>query len=133
MPTFTRTVPALTERSGEYWRSGADGLMRIATCQSCRFLIHPPRPVCPKCRKAEIRFEPVSGKGVIYSWTLNLYALSPSMPPPYVIADVELVEQPGLRLLTNIVDCDPDKIYVGMPVTVTFDQAGEAYIPVFHP
>ncbi len=131
--SMERPAPPLTERTGDYWRSGADGVLRIARCQACGFRLHPPRPVCPKCRGREIAFEPVSGKGEIWSWTVNRYQWSPGMTPPYVIAEVELVEQKGLRILSNIVDCEIDQVRIGMPVTVAFDHVDEAYIPVFRP
>ena len=54
------------------------------------------------------------------------------MPPPYVLAQIELAEQPGLFLLTNVIGCEPETVTIGMPVTVTFEQAGEeAWVPVF--
>jgi hypothetical protein len=37
------------------------------------------------------------------------------MTPPYVVAGVELIEQKGLRILPNIVDCDPELVAIGMP------------------
>jgi uncharacterized OB-fold protein len=126
-----RIEPPLTERTGDYWRSGADGVLRIARCQSCGWYLHPPRPACSQCRGREIRFEAVSGQGTVYSWTINRYQWFPGMKPPYALAEVELLEQPGLRLLTNIVGCEPDAITIGMPVTVAFEQVGESWIPVF--
>jgi uncharacterized OB-fold protein len=131
--SMQRPAPPLTERTGDYWRSGADGVLRIARCQACGFRLHPPRPVCPRCRGREIAFEPVSGKGEIWSWTVNRYPWSPGMTPPYVIAEVELVEQKGLRILSNIVGCKIDQVRIGMPVSVAFDHVDEAYIPVFRP
>jgi uncharacterized OB-fold protein len=62
----------------------------------------------------------VSGRGVVHTFTLAHHAFIPSLEVPYVIAIVELVEQPGLRMMTNIVDCDPQSVRVGMPVRVTF-------------
>ena len=44
---------------------------------------------------------------------------------PYILAVVELVEQPGLKLVTNIVDCDEEAVEVGMAVEVVFRQAEE--------
>ena len=44
----------------------------------------------------------------------------------------ELDEQPGLRLMTNIVDCPTDHVEIGMPDEVAFVERGEAFIPVFH-
>lgn len=128
-----RAEPPLTERTGAYWRSGADGRLRIAQCQACQWRLHPPRPVCPRCRGRDIGFEPVSGRGVVHAYTINRYAWFPAMPPPYVIAEVELEEQAGLRITTNIVGCDPEAVRIGMPVSVEFDHVGETWIPVFRP
>jgi uncharacterized protein len=76
-------------------------------------------------------FEAVSGRGTVWSFTVNRYAWTPALEPPYVIAEVELEEQPGLRLLTSIVDAS--EVEVGMAVRVTFAPAGEWWVPVFRP
>ena len=69
----------------------------------------------------------------MWSWTVNRYQWQTDMPPPYVLAEVELVEQAGLRLLTNIVDCAIDDVRIGMAVEVCFVRSGEAFIPLFRP
>jgi len=51
---------------------------------------------------------------------------------PFVLAIVQLDEQPGLRLMTDIVNCKPEEVEIGMPVEVAFVERGEAFIPVFH-
>lgn len=79
----------------------------------------------------DIRPEPVSGRGTVWSATINRYQWAPELEPPYVLAQVELEEQPGLRLMTAIVDCEDAPI--GMPVSVRFEQSGAAWIPVFGP
>ena len=73
----------------------------------------------------------VSGIGTVWSFTLNRYQWAPSLPPPYVLAEVELDEQPELRLLTAIVDCDD--VSIGMRVRVQFEPVGDAWVPVFAP
>ncbi len=75
----------------------------------------------------------MSGQGVIHSFTINRYQLSPSMQPPYVLAEVEMIEQKSLILLTNIVNCAVEDVRIGMPVSVTFDHVEDAWIPVFQP
>jgi uncharacterized OB-fold protein len=76
----------------------------------------------------------VSGHGTVFTFTVNRHQYHPDVPPPYVIAIVELAEQPGLRFTTNIVDCDPDEVTIGMPVTVTFEPIdGALWVPVFRP
>jgi uncharacterized OB-fold protein len=87
--------------------------------------------VCRWCRSRDIVPEATSGRGTVWSFTVNRYPWSAAIRPPYVLAEVELEEQPGLRLLTSIVDC-PD-VRIGMPVTVRFERAGDAWIPVFAP
>jgi uncharacterized protein len=126
-----RVPPPLTDRTAEYWRSGADGVLRIARCRSCGRYLHPPQPSCPRCHGQDVRFEPVSGPGTVYSFTINRYQWDSGMAPPYVLAEVELPEQEGLRLLTGIVGCDPEMVQIGMQVSVSFQRAGEAWIPVF--
>jgi uncharacterized OB-fold protein len=128
-----RIAPTLATRAGDYWRSGADGKLRICHCQDCGRYMHPPQPLCPKCYGQNVKFDPVSGKGTVFSFTINRYQWQPGAPPPYVIAEVELVEQEGLKLMTNIVNIAPEKVKVGMPVSVLFDHVDDAYIPVFQP
>jgi len=128
-----RPEPDSTSRGGEYWLSGADGVLRISRCVSCGFYQHPPLPTCPRCHGREVAFEPVSGEGSVWSYTINRYEWTPTMVPPYVLAYVELVEQEGLKIMTNIVDCDIDQVEVGMAVHVLFEQSGDTWIPVFKP
>jgi uncharacterized OB-fold protein len=75
----------------------------------------------------------VSGKGTIFTFTVNRHQYHPDVPPPYVVAIVELAEQPGLRFTTNIVNCDMEALQIGAPVHVVFERAGEAWVPVFEP
>ena len=133
MSDMERVAPPLTTRTADFWRSGADGVLRIAHCRACGFYMHPPQPVCRRCHSMDVGFDPVSGRGTVYSFTINRYQWKPGMPPPYVIADVELAEQAGLFVQTNIVGVAVEDVAIGMAVTVEFEQAEEAFIPVFRP
>ena len=75
----------------------------------------------------------MSGRGAVFTFTVNDQPFNPKVPPPYVIAIVELVEQPDLRIPTNIVGCEPDRVRCGMPVRVLFEQRGEFFVPLFEP
>jgi uncharacterized OB-fold protein len=55
------------------------------------------------------------------------------VPVPILLAIVELPEQKGLRFTTNIVNCEPADLKIGMPVNVLFEQYGEVWVPVFAP
>jgi uncharacterized OB-fold protein len=126
-----RTAPAITERSAPFWTGGANGELLIARCQTCGWWLHPPLPVCRRCRGRDIKPEAVSGLGTVWSFTISRYQWSPALQPPYVVAEVELAEQTGLRLMTSVVDCS--EVTIGLPVQVRFEQAGDAWIPLFAP
>ena len=55
----------------------------------------------------------------------------PDLEVPFVLAAVELSEQPGLRLIARVVDCETPAI--GMAVDVAFEARGDAFIPFFRP
>ena len=58
----------------------------------------------------------------------------PGFNPPYVVAIVELEEQPGLRLTTNVVGCEPEDVEIGMAVKVVFEDVGDdVFLPLFEP
>jgi len=56
-----------------------------------------------------------------------------AFPPPYVVAIVEIEEQPDVRLTTQIVDCPVGDVHIGMPVEVDFEQHEDVWVPVFRP
>jgi hypothetical protein len=55
------------------------------------------------------------------------------MEVPYVLALVELEEQADVRLATNIVNCLPETVRIGMPVEVLFEQSEDVWVPLFQP
>jgi uncharacterized OB-fold protein len=126
-------VPLLNDDNRDFWTGGRDGELRIIRCNECGYYIHPPSPRCPRCLGDDVEPSPVSGRGVVYTYTINQRAWSPGLEVPYVIAIVQLDEQPDLRLMTNIVGCSADDVAIDMPVRVEFREQGEAFVPVFRP
>jgi len=131
-PAF-RVLPAVTPENEHFWQGGADGELRMLGCNGCRTLIHPPAPLCPTCLGRDLAVRALSGRGRVYSYTVNRQPWIPGFDPPYVVAIVELEEQPGLRLTTNIVHCAPEDVRIGQPVKVCFEQWEEVYLPLFEP
>ena len=131
--TPVRPLPQPTLASAEFWRSGADGVLRISRCGDCGRYFHPPLPVCPSCRSRAVKLTPTSGKAVVVGFTVNHQAWLPDFPPPYVVAVVALAEDDRARLTTNIVGCEPDEVRVGMRVRVRFEQHEDVYLPLFEP
>src|SRR5262245_23666885 len=131
-PDF-RILPRVRDRNEFFWTSGADGKLRFLRCQSCGYWIHPPSPICPICHSRELQPEAVSGEAEVHTFTVNHQAWIPGFDPPYVVAIVELPEQEGLRLTTNLVRVAPDDVRIGMPVKVTFEQWEDVWLPLFRP
>jgi hypothetical protein len=123
----------VTPENRAFLTAGQHGQLVICRCQDCGQYLHPPAPVCGYCLSVAVRPEPVSGQGTVYTFTVNEYPWHPAFPPPYVVAIVELDEQPSVRLTTNIVGCAPDEVRVGLPVRVAFVDCGELFLPVFTP
>ena len=88
---------------------------------------HYPRAICPFCFSDRTEWKDASGRGTIYSYSVLL-----RVPAPYALAYVTLEE--GVTMMTNIVDCDLDKIRIGQAVKVVFKPTdGGQAVPMFTP
>ena len=132
-----RILPRVTDRNRHYWTSGADGVLRVLRCQDDGTYVHPPAPRCPKCYGKHLEPEAVSGRATVLTYSINYQPWMPGPELPFVLAIVELVEQRGLRVTTNVVNCPVDDVRVDMPVQVTFEAHEDGdetvYIPLFEP
>jgi uncharacterized OB-fold protein len=131
-----RMLPTLDDHNRAFWTGGADGQLHIAFCAQCGVWVGPPAADCPHC-DGVLQPRPVSGRGTVFTYTVNHQPFNPAVPVPYVIAIVELEEQADLRIATNIVDCEPDSVHIGLPVEVRFERQAvgddSVYVPVFAP
>ena len=128
-----RILPRVTPDTEFFWTAGRDGVLRFLRCQDDGYYIHPPTPVCPRCLSRNLAPEEVSGRATVATYTINYQPGLPGYDPPYIIAIVEIEEQPSVRLMTNIVDCGIDQVRVGMPVEVRFEQHDDVWFPLFAP
>jgi len=126
-------LPLLTEQNEFFWISGADGRLRFQRCESCRALIHPPRPACRYCRGDRLTPAPVSGRATLIGFTVNHRFSEPGLPAPYILAQVAIEEDPRVRLTTRLVDCEAGNLELGMRMEVVFEQAEDVWLPLFRP
>ncbi len=133
MESYQRMLPLLTDENRFYWTSGAHGVLRMLRCGDCDFWVHPPQPICSKCLSKNLSPSPLSGRGEIFSLTLNYKSWGPGLDVPYAIAIVQLDEQRGLQLTSGIRGIRAEEVQVGMRVTVTFEQDEDVWLPMFVP
>ena len=130
----SRVLPQVTPENEHFWRGGANGELRFLRCAACAQFVHPPSPVCPQCLSRELAPAAVSGRATLLTYTVNHHPWIPGFDPPYVIAIVEIEEQRGLRLTTNLVGCDEQSIAIGMPLRARFEDLGDGvFLPLFEP
>jgi uncharacterized OB-fold protein len=129
-----RPLPVPTADERAFWAGGASGRLLVHRCRACRRWFHPPTTVCRWCFSRDVGPEPVCGRATVWAATVNYQPWLTSLPTPYVVAIVELAEQSGLRMLTNVVGCDPERVEAGMAVAVEFEPlADDIWLPVFRP
>ena len=129
-----RPLPALEPRTEAFWRACRAGRLEFTHCVPCNFLIHPSRPICPRCRGRNLDAVAVSGRATLHSYTINHKAWFPGQEVPYVIALVELIEQAGLRLVTNVINCAVDDVHIDMRLRVVFETLNDDIaLPLFEP
>jgi hypothetical protein len=127
-----RITPSLDDLNRPFWTGGASGELRITRCRSCRSWVFPLSSTCSGCGGSTV-YEATSGKGTVFTHTTNTHPYNPVVPVPYNISIVELEDQEGLRFTTNVVECPPEDVHIGMSVRVQFEQHGEVFVPVFVP
>jgi uncharacterized OB-fold protein len=127
-------LPMIEEESAPYWGALREGKLLIRHCRSCGKHHSYPRPFCPHCWSDEVDWVEASGFGTLYTHsTVYQNDLPPFGPQvPYVAAIVDLDEGP--RMMTRVVDCEPDALQIGMRVRMrTEPVTDEVTMAVFAP
>jgi uncharacterized protein len=119
-----RALPRPDHASRYYWQRAADGTLVLQRCPSCRQFQFYPRALCASCA-GETEWVDASGRGTLYTFTVIRQNRSKAFAAlsPYVVGIVELDE--GVRMMSNIVECDIDGLTVGMPLEVLLMKAAD--------
>jgi uncharacterized OB-fold protein len=134
MTVDSRPTPVPDERSAPFWKAASEHVLTVAQCGVCQARTHPPDDVCPHCGSTDPQFTfmPVSGRGTVRSWTVVRRSFLPGFDVPYLLVDVELVEQADLRVIGRLLDGPDAPLQVGTAVRVGFeDLAPGVAVPAF--
>jgi len=126
--------PMADATSLPFWRAAAEHRLVVQRCTSCEHTRHPPAPLCPECRSTEADWKQVSGRREVYSYTAVHRPVAADQTLPFVIAVVALEDSGGLRMISNLVDVNPEELEIGMPVELVWeDMSEDLTMPRFRP
>jgi len=119
---YTKPLPHLDEESRPWWEAAKRHELYIQKCRDCGDLRYYTRAQCPQCLSPRTEWIKTRGRGKVYTFTATYQNQAPGWREslPYIMAYVELDE--GVKMMTNLVDCRPEEVKIGMPVEVVFDD-----------
>jgi uncharacterized OB-fold protein len=117
----SRTLPRITAETAPYWEACKRGELCLQSCDACGHLQFYPRALCSACLGLELSWRVASGRGSIASFSVVRRAVSSAYADetPYTIVLVDLAEGP--RMMSSLVDDQPQSVRIGLPVSVVFD------------
>ena len=131
--TPERPLPLPDDQTRGFWEGCRNRELRLLRCEECGTYVHQPAAMCHACNATRLDWKRVSGNGALYSWVV-VHQAPEAYVTPYVVGWIELDEQPGLRILSNIVGCPPEQLQAGMRLRVEFEPlTEEVSLPVFRP
>jgi len=134
MADWKKPLPRISGETRPFWEACRRGELLIQKCNSCEEFQFYPRGICSNCWTTDIAWFKSSGRGTVWTYTVTYQNRTAGFAEevPYILALVELEE--GVKMFTNIVQCNPGDVAIGMPVEVTFVEASDRIsVPFFTP
>ena len=116
---ITDTVPLQAvdqNRIYTFYDNLRDGRLTTTQCKECGYISWPPRIVCPECMSDQLEWIDFTEPGRIYAFTIQENGTPPGFPSPMVYALIDFDN--GKRIISPIVECDPDEVTVGAKVVL---------------
>lgn len=105
--------------ASRFYRELEDEHLMTTRCEDCDFTFFPPRMVCPICLGSGVEWVELSGKGTVYAFTQQHYAIVHTKPE--VVGAVELEGCAG-RIFA-LIGARLEDLEIGMPVVATYVQS----------
>jgi uncharacterized protein len=131
---YSKPLPHIDEENRPFWEALQRHELYVQKCRDCGDVRYHPRALCTNCLSSRTEWLRSKGAAVIYTFTVTNQNQASGFRDslPYVMAWVDLDE--GVKMLTNIVDCPPQEVKIGMPVEAVFaDVTPEVTLVKFRP
>lgn len=127
-----RIMPRITADTLPFWNACAEHKLVFQKCSDCGHVRWPAALICPECLSKRFSWIESKGRGKIYSYVVFHRAFHPTLSNqlPYIVASVDLAE--GVRLLTDIINCDTRDVDCEKEVEVQYIDVGNSVVlPLF--
>ena len=136
-PAVAKPAPIPDEDTQPFWDACKAHELRVQRCSACGRFRWPPRGFCPACFSWDYKWEALSGRGTVHSFSVVHHVVNPAFKgsAPYVVALIAVAGTDGhVKLASNVVGCAWEEVKVGMEVEVLFeDLTEEVALPLFRP
>lgn len=117
-------VPLVEPLTEPFWAAAREGRLVIQRCTACGTHRHLPHVLCPVCGATDCDWDTSTGRGTVFTYTVVTHPVHAAVTEvvPYAVVVVELDDCGGVLMPSNVVDCPPHEVHVGMAVEVVFDR-----------
>ena len=128
-------LPAMERDTAEFWEGCKEHKLLIQRCGQCGAYRHNPTPVCSQCLSFKHSFVESTGAGEVWSFIIVPHAVHPAVrgSVPYNAAIVQLNDCGGVKLTSNVINCENEDLYIGMPVKVAWEDHDDVTYYRFEP
>jgi uncharacterized protein len=135
MAEYIKPLPTPLAEDKEFWAGTKRHEFSLKKCRQCGAFVWFTQSMCHVCQSMEFDWAKSSGKGKVYTYNIVYRSFTPGFTEkdvPYINVLVDLDE--GARMLSNLSDCKPEDVKIGMPVEIYFDDVTpEVTLPKFKP
>ena len=127
-----KPLPLLEGLNGEFYAFCKNHALCFQRCSDCESFRHVPRELCAECGSNKWEWRASSGRGEVFTWTVADRPLHPAFVDAMPYAPVVVEMQEGVRVVSQVIDCAPSELEIGMAVEVVFEKVSdELTMPYF--
>jgi uncharacterized protein len=130
------TDPMADARVQPYWDAMNEEQLVAPKCANCGQFRMPPTRFCANCLSQDLEWEPLAGTGTVFTFIIVRHPLNPKAADyvPFMPAAIDADGAPGMRFISNVVECEPEEVRIGMKVKVVWSHVSDTLtLPLWAP